>query len=749
MPNNVQTSDQLNVLTSSQDGTSRVPRLQPKSHFYLSGTGQVGEFTQMQNQAFGALNTSQFNTTSAVSFTGTRDVFALCMGSVFLQPTVNAADGIVDPNRINVVLRPFKQPINGLNIKYIVYRGFRKSDVIDGSGSVAGNEDSGSGLVKYLWSQFNKFYSEADAANIPAFEANLLGFPFTTAQLDSQLNTDLISNYFFKNSALSQQGDVEEPQFAYELPVVPRGIHLGKAVDGIGIDIVLNEGDYIIENDNRPFQLNLAYARVNTFTLTTTGTSDPFRQKLIKETCTQFIDVAAFYGMHANGAGKLYSSENATTEVILTTKEQIAQRIQNFYTKHHFYLYIQADRQRSYNFYGNYRHSETNGNNIKIGVDETTMSETIFATNGWPIHVFDQTQDQANENNIVTFQLTTDSYDGAALYSQLGELASSHEVNFVRNENLIQLQPEDPSIVVDFNYTQAIQLSTPSIGVNTIAAFSQLIYKGKKIIVTDAVNPEKKYLLKDIDDMFGLINAKSVFSFDEESKLPTVVSEQLQIINFPNASSGKDSGAIRQQRTEDKIQTVDENTFVKRVTYETLLHSMKRDVSPFANNLNANTDLSKSGIRTHIAAQNLFYQPSSPHYLDTFIFADGNKTITGLLLRNNGDLIITKKILGIANEQIDIIKTLIINNSIVNAKLFFQNSLGEDDLEYNYNDRFNFRKFFLKVVGENLQGEVVFFSPIINIEVYTVDDLVYASSNYSKYAPLVTETNLYGSIIIK
>ncbi len=45
MPNNVQTSDQLNVLTSSQDGTSRVPRLQPKSHFYLSGTGQVGEFT--------------------------------------------------------------------------------------------------------------------------------------------------------------------------------------------------------------------------------------------------------------------------------------------------------------------------------------------------------------------------------------------------------------------------------------------------------------------------------------------------------------------------------------------------------------------------------------------------------------------------------------------------------------------------------------------------------------------------------
>ncbi len=269
----------------------------------------------------------------------------------------------------------------------------------------------------------------------------------------------------------------------------------------------------------------------------------------------------------------------------------------------------------------------------------------------------------------------------------------------MRNENLIQLQPEDPSIVVDFNYTQAIQLSTPSIGINTIAAFSQLIYKGKKIIVTDAVNPEKKYLLKDIDDMFGLINAKSVFSFDEESKLPTVVSEQLQIINFPNASSGKDSGAIRQQRTEDKIQTVDENTFVKRVTYETLLHSMKRDVSPFANNLNANTDLSKSGIRTHIAAQNLFYQPSSPHYLDTFIFADGNKTITGLLLRNNGDLIITKKILGIANEQIDIIKTLIINNSIVNAKLFFQNSLGEDDLEYNYNDRFNFRKFFLKVVG--------------------------------------------------
>ncbi|NQX86022.1 MAG: hypothetical protein HRT67_08970 [Flavobacteriaceae bacterium] len=94
-------------------------------------------------------------------------------------------------------------------------------------------------------------------------------------------------------------------------------------------------------------------------------------------------------------------------------------------------------------------------------------------------------------------------------------MASANEEGFVRNENLLQQPSQDPAVIIDTIYTKPITIITPAIGEHTIAAFSQLIYEGKQITATDAGNTTQQYILKDIDDLFGLIEAKSVFAFDE------------------------------------------------------------------------------------------------------------------------------------------------------------------------------------------------------------------------------------------
>jgi len=725
MPDVPQTSKQMEELTTSQNGTNRVSRLKPESHFYIKGGNQVGDFKQTPNQAFGVTSPTKFRTTATVTFTGSKDIYAICMGTAFLQPGGS--------NKVNLILRPFKQPVKGLNIKYIIYRGLKKTDFITSAGKVAGNETNGSGFVQYLWEQFNKFYKVADGETAPDFKAGFIGFPHTANELALQKEEHLIDQYFFKKAKFTESATPEEePETAFELPVIPRGLHLGKATAKIGIDIVLNDGDYIIENDNHPFKLNLAYARAATYTINTNTETNDFRKKLLRETATKFIDIAAFYGLHANGAGKLYVDD---MEKPLINKADIASRLQNFNTKNNFYLYIQANRQRSYNFYDNYTHSETNTNTIKIGTAEDSLTETTYGTKGWPVHIINEEQEAATPNNTITFQLTTDNYDGAALFTQIGELTTPHEENFVRNTNLLQQPPEDDTVEVDFNYTQAIQISTPAIGKNTIASFSQCIYEGRLVEVTDNADPEQVYFLKDIDDVFGLINAKSIFSI-EEDQLPIIVDETIQIVNFSNSETGDDIGVVKHQRIEDKIETINSDTFLDRVTYESIILNINIKDSPVPNKSTANIDSINGGIN-----QSRFYKPKLPYVLDRQLFNHSNSTITGIkLITQNGD-ISTKKILGLTKEENQRLIDVVVANNLINTQIFFKNELDLEEETYSSVEDIEYRVYQLGIIAENSSGKLHFYKVTDKIIIYTIDNFIYVSSDYSNYIPFISKEN--------
>ncbi len=725
-------SGQVDNLTTSLDGTKRVAKLQPISHFFL----EDNNFTQQSSEAFGAVDADHFQTTATVTFSGLKKVYALCSGMVFLQPQTGST------NKINLILKPYRQPINGINIKYVIYRGLQKSDIITTDGKVAGSASSGIAFTQLIWQQFEQFYDVGNGGTPPDLLAKFIGFPHTANLLGLQTSNSLLETYFFKITPITDPtSGAEDPLTAYELPVVPRGIELGQADGSLGIDIILNQGEYQVATP--PFPFDLAFAREQVGVINISNEPDAFKQKQIKEVATQFLDIAAFYGIHANGAGKLYIGTQTTP---LKAKADIYAQLQNFHTKNHFYLYIQGNRQRSYNFYGNYEHSENNTNDLNIGITADTLSETNFGTDGWPIQVIHQSQDPNNEDNTIVFQLTTDNHKGAALYTAIGVLASEHEENFVRQAHLLQDNTDD---TLDVNYTQPITLRTPAISGDTIATFAQLIYEGKVLTATEYIAPPpagqtapipQEYGLKDIDDIFGLVEVNSVTATENAEQLPIIISEQLQVINFPNKEGGNDIGVIKYQKRQDKVEK-DDGTFLNRVTFETLLHNIKRSTAPYVQNSASSSDSVSAGTKSYTSLENRFYQPKLPYYFQIQPFSHGYLTVNGLVLKSKDNTLVSKKMLGLTQEENDRLKSSIQTNNLLNAKVYFKKANFNVSNTYISPEEVSYHVYELLIVGENTQGTLEVHLPAMAtgatvyepIMVYSIEGNAIYSQNYSEY----------------
>jgi len=708
-----ESSTQYATLTTSDNGVNVMPLLQPKSHFFLGHDS----FSQLDVDRFGAISDNEFNTTSKITYTG--NVYSICRGSVFLQPNSD------DPNnKVNLILKPFKQPIADIPIKYIVYRGLNKADFIGGSGNISGTATTGTPFVQYIHTEFNNYFNKIGEA-IPAFSADYIGYPESTDMATAQPVSDLIDEYFYNIATIDPATDEEETKNSFDLPLIPAGMELGSVSGELGIDIVLNTGDYYVESDL--FKLDLTYARSANFTLDATSYID-FEKKRFKEHAVQFMDIAAFYGLHANGAGKLIDSGGT----VITDKESIRQKISNFYTKDTIYIYLQANRQRSYNFYNNYKISETNLNNMKIGVDEASLAEASFGTHGWPIHEYTVSPSTPPEDSSFTLQLTTDNYEGAAAYVKVGRLSSAHEEGFIRNGNLLQTPSEDGSNTIDTTFTKPITIQVNATTGGVLSSYVQVLYEGREMTATDSEG--NSYTLKDIDDLFGLLEATPVNKPKNEFELPTVVDERLQIINFPN-DSGSDIGVVKHQKVEDRLQTTDENTFVERVSYETLIQNIITNSVTDSKSSSSLIDSTKSSGKTSFENQSSFYFPQQPYQLRRKVFTENNETITGLKLTLLQNYYPTKKVLGITRGEFEELKSIIDTHNLRKSKVFFTNFLDKETNSFTSLEEVNYNKYSISISGESSSGEVQIYNPDNEILVYSLDKLVFASNNYSKYLP--------------
>ena len=728
----INNSSQFESLTATSDGVNVMPTIQATSHFFAEGNG----YSQVVGKAFGPLSETQFRVTSAVTVSS--QIYTICQGQVFVQPQSSNA------SKVNVILRPFKQPHQGISIKYFIYRGLNKTDFIEGTNVAAKGTNQ---FIDFIWAEFDKFY-EDDTDPIPAFKGSFIGYP---ENIPNQPATDLIDKYLFKVNEVDPANGEEDPNFAFELPMIPRGISMGTVTGEVGIDIVLNSGDYSLENDVNPLKLNLGFARLADGVLDTANESTDFKKKLLKEATVRFMDIVAFYGSHANGSGKLFFDTSTTP---LTTKEDIYGKLNAFPTKNRCYINIQSNRQRSYNFYNNYVYSDTDNTNMKIGISVDNLTLSTFGNLGWPVHIFENAQTGAEESGIICVRFLADNANLAStLFVQSGFLLSPHDRNFVSRENLLQtISEETPN--VDPKYSKKIQFSIPKVGEEPIASIINVIYESRSLSALEHVSSSppdpRSFDLKDIDDLFGPVNAVASNAQQNAQQLPVIVGNEEQIISFLS-DTGVSTGVVRVKRVEDIIQTTNPVGTLRRYTYETIMNNISRDGSPFADNPSGAVEGSIGQAQQYIAEENNFYLPPSPYSISLGTFTDGLESILSLELKFNSEDsdVPTKKMLGITKQEHDLLGALVATHNLNNAKIYFDNLLGNDGSRYVSSEGIKYARYLLYVIAEDDDGQIKIYIPNEGIIVFSIDEFIFFSKNYSEpLFDLLSTNSQFNDILI-
>lgn len=712
--------------TTSNQGTNKMPKLDAKSHFFLENEA----FTQTANQAFGIISDNEFRTTSLVSVNN-KKVVSICSGQVFIQPTTG------DITKINLILKPYRQPIKGLSIKYFIYRGLPKNQFLDTSDKVLSN---GSGFITHIRNEFNNFYQQDAnlAASQPEFLGKFIGYPDSTAPAnEAQELTDLIDCYFYKISQTfdDETGEITNQKRAFEMPMISAGLDLATVSGEIGLDIVLNYGDYYIENDSNPFKLDLAFARKAFYVIDVSTIADSYQKKLMREAITEFIDPAAFYGLHANG-GKINKIDTTTA---ITTPADIYTLITSFATKNNIYIYIQSNRQRSYNFYNKYVVSDTNSNNLKIGTTEANLVESTFETNNWPVKIFTTAPAAASTQQTIALQFTTDKSTNTSLFGVLANITSTNNENFVDAKDLVKAPDENG--VID-NFTKTVIVSSPIANNFNIASIIQLIYLGKNIILSkhgmddgDPATPPPDPILfttKYMDDIFYLTDA---ISFLQAEKVFHVHSYKPTLYNQQAFEAKRGKVVSYTQRTENTI-AISDTENLTLFTYISIVENEQSKHSNFSPNASPNKESTGYGVQNLNDVFTLQNLPNN-EFVELVKFTDAGETVNGLYLKTQERAMPTSMVLGISKAENDLLKTLI--NNTKNAKIYFD-PLFQDNNIFVSAENVKYGKYELSILTDSDDFKQVIVKSTTKITLYSLDKLLFFSLEYAKN--IKAETNI-------
>ncbi|WP_158729836.1 MULTISPECIES: hypothetical protein [unclassified Flavobacterium] len=716
-----------------------------QSHFFI----ESGIFSQNgENQSFGPVTNNEFRLTSKFTLTGSKKAFAICKGVILLQPQAGAGN----QDKVNLILRTFKQPFPGLNVKYFIYRGLQKSDFFtsDSAPKIIEKTATTSDFINKINEDFHAFHdSRKDAQNnpipLPVFTAKYIGY-------DPQVpDSTLLSSFFFKESEFVAVGETFNEKDDFELPMIDMGKSLGNFAEGeCGIDVVLNYGDYKHNFDNGEFTFNLEYARKTEAKIVLGGTD--INKKLLREQSTQFIDIAAFYGLFVN-EGKVKVS-NATGNITSKSRNAIyIDLLSNFFNKNRVYLYIESNRNRSYNYYDNYKLSEINSNNLKFGIPNN-LTEDNYGYLDWPVHVFEiKQQGNSTDFNDISIQLvSSSSYEEIALYVALGN--GDLDRGFITRENLI-----DPlNTSEDVNFSKVINFKVPNIDVNgekkNISSLIQIIYVGKELNFYATSNntvwgDKKRHSL--YNNLFSNLTVTPIFTNNQNLLIAPV--NKLSLISYKGFSNYMNESVLHgfvvfQQGKKDVINT---DLSIETLTKEKVLFIAKKIETLDAFSIHKTEIFAqgvfakKMNINSNVTDYSNYFTSlygSKDFNLKHYIINDSEANIKTLSLNFKEELDFDFYNLGVTKDELNILKGIIPANSS-NIDFYLHDPLDNPHISTTTNT--SYFRYSLGIIYENGDGILSVSMPQDPIFIYGISHKFLATKEYAEYE----EKSIIGDIVIE
>lgn len=668
---------------------------------------------QTADQAFGPIDENQYRVGNMFTATSSPKAFAVTKGQVLLQPTIEG-------DKINILLKPTNQPINGLKVKYFLYRGLQKSEFIQSNPSdnnelLVNNSENTSEFIKEVWREFNNLN---DNPPNPEFLASWIGY-----NLDSQLPNLSVDSYFYINE--------EGSEGTYQLPLVTAGTQLGVFTANSSFEIILDEGSYETNLTDSGFLVDFKYVRASNGILDVNLKSENTSIKQYREAIYKFIDPAAYYGQAVVQKHTVKSRNEDVTKESLEN-EIYDDVLQNFYTKNNFYLYITSWRGRSYNFYKNINVTdEIDLLKIKNGSEEIVGS--TFQTMSWPLLIF--ASSQTNETVFNDYRIKLRYEESSICYKRLGILTGT-ESSFLIDEDLI---PEEEGE----EFSKDIHLQCPSIGATekvNISSIAWLYYSSGELLVTQENNEEgstsNKLSLSPIQELFRPIGAASLFkTSDLEPYNTSLVGHDLRIIPLPHFNDSPVLIAENKISYDHiKMGNGEEVPILERVTYESINYDLLDSNSLYVANTSGTKQRETASIEKYHNEFNNFHQLLLPHYIGVQPFTDGNQLVNGLTIQlNETNGLPSKLLLGLCKDENEYIISKVNEMMLRNSSLMLSSNASGN--QFISSEGIIYYVFTIDIIGELPDGQLKVFTPDKTIKVYSLDLKCFFSATYSEFIP--------------
>ncbi len=361
-------------------------------HFFIDHVNlptQLGTLTNAD--AFGPDPndpTQVYNVTSRFQLPTERRAFACESGMMILQQSA------LDASLVNLILKPNSSSNTLAAVKYYIYRGIVKDQLIL-NGFVVFS------VTTDLFDFLKPFNDELNSNPNLDTRQGVLGFDDNTI-----LGNESIESIFDG----SHSGNDIYPI------CVSEGDWIGNFCSNSNNNFIAGF-EILLENDR--FDSNLDYARAEKHQVEVdlnVLTGLPLRAK--REEILNFIDPAAFFGLHIKDGvdyAEYVTNGNVIEKVAIKTssvpsnsKFLYTKLLSAFLTKSRVYLDIRSEKGYSYNYYQNYKDANDNNYNIEIAYQSTTGTKQDYQTNSWPIIFFDNSQNTSGENNVLRLKLRID-----------------------------------------------------------------------------------------------------------------------------------------------------------------------------------------------------------------------------------------------------------------------------------------------------------------------------------------------------
>lgn len=707
---NLNTEDTIENEYLNLIGPSSDKKYEPNSHFFVDHVAlSDASASNLSTDAFGPVDgneTDQYRTTSFVRSSASTKVYAICAGKLLIQPQTE------DPTKVNLILKPAASASYApLKIKYFIYRGVNKSDLLSNETNLKPVETDSPNFLRRIWDEYIAYHTSDGSPAPTEFPSSLIGYDIT-----NQPGNLLIDKCIFKNSDTA----------SYEVPSCEKGEHLGNFSGRIGLDIVLDYGDYELINQEELFWLNLEYARKSehVFDITTIPNSTATRVKRYKEHIHQFMDASALWGSHIDcGIVKIIES-NSTNEI--STNDDIFNKIlKKYQTKNKLYVYVQGERARSYNYYDSSR--KIYGFNPAGQLNET---------NDWPILIEEITL----SSSTTTYKELKNIELEYSVDSSIEEQVRHFSIDVISpNDNNTSLyplvtRPQDPSGTVPpvlTDKTKQIKINFPVNGVSSCSTFLLLF-----------ANLKQEYPPKEYFNELWPVNLNSTL------KLPNDINDLLYWSTYDksrliNLDDVLNLGGIIQNKVvfDNGLNPSNNNRKFRRLYVAALkrnsLHDQNYDIDFFT------AGLSESIKKVDDYIRDLYNDTSFRLYKGSF--SDGGN-VNSLSLFNENDLskMYNYFHLGITDEEYNLLvyDEILVTESTPQilpkdaANVFF---ILEEISSFSVQ---NVRKFKLGLQYEDNTG--IISSPLFpssgnEVYVYTLDGFFFFSKEYSDYQEFFVE----------